>query len=324
MENKKITVLMPVYNVKLDLLDRAIKSILDQSYLNFDFLIINDGAKEDIVRRLEFWKKIDNRIIILHNLSNRGLVYTLNKGLAHCKTALVARMDADDFSYKDRLEKQVEYMEQHPDVVVLGTAAIYQETGRRLQKTSPRGYSQILSCLIFYCCICHPTVMMRRREIMEIGGYPNFQYAEDYALWVKLAFETSYRIEILDDVCLSYTRGEKSKYDDRQKKSTASIYNYIEHKLKINSLYYRTENGYDVDDEKKKEKFIEDTKTLDNISENAKLVLPLADPSMLDFCVLREKKKILKKIARKNGLLLERIFINIKYFMGAVTLKFSH
>lgn len=179
---KQLTVLMPVYNTRKEWLDEAVKSILDQTYKNFSFLIIDDGSIKETADYLDTLATKDKRITVLHNEANQGLVYTLNRGLAFATTPWIARMDADDWAFPDRLSKQMEYLNKHSGITVLGTDAIYLETGRPTRKIQPLSHTQIEACLPFYDCFVHPSVILRREDILKIGGYPNSLYAEDYAL----------------------------------------------------------------------------------------------------------------------------------------------
>ena len=118
---KKISVLMPAYNAE-KYIGEAIESILNQTYKDFEFIIINDGSidrTEDIILSYD-----DPRIIYLKNKENSGIVASLNNGLKQAKGQYVARMDADDISLPTRFEKQLQYMESNQHIFVLGTSLI--------------------------------------------------------------------------------------------------------------------------------------------------------------------------------------------------------
>ena len=114
----KITVLMSVYNTKEDYLREAIESILNQTLREFEFIIINDASNEQTINILDQYN--DDRIIRIDNEVNHGLTASLNKGLSVAKGEYIARMDADDISYPNRLELQYQYMQKHPNVAILG------------------------------------------------------------------------------------------------------------------------------------------------------------------------------------------------------------
>lgn len=151
---KQLTVLMPVYNTRKEWLDEAVKSILDQTYKNFSFLIIDDGSIKETADYLDTLATKDKRITVLHNEANQGLVYTLNRGLAFATTPWIARMDADDWAFPDRLSKQMEYLNKHSGITVLGTDAIYLETGRPTRKIQPFISYANRSVLAFLRLLC--------------------------------------------------------------------------------------------------------------------------------------------------------------------------
>ena len=116
-----VSVLMSVYNEPEEWMRVAIDSILGQTFTDFEFIIINDNPKRKLNREiLSDYAKQDKRIVILENEENIGLTKSLNKGLKVAKGKYIARMDADDISLSDRLEKQVNFMEEHPEVGVCG------------------------------------------------------------------------------------------------------------------------------------------------------------------------------------------------------------
>jgi glycosyltransferase involved in cell wall biosynthesis len=119
MKNPKVTVLMSVYNGE-KYLREAIDSILNQTFMDFEFLIINDGSTDSTVEILQSYD--DPRIKIINNVENIGLTKSLNKGLRIARGTYIARMDCDDISLPERLEKQINYLNAHPEVGVLGTA----------------------------------------------------------------------------------------------------------------------------------------------------------------------------------------------------------
>ncbi|MCP8319033.1 MAG: glycosyltransferase, partial [Candidatus Methylarchaceae archaeon HK01B] len=118
MKSPKITILMSVYNGE-KYLREAIDSILNQTFKDFEFLIINDGSTDRTVEILRSYH--DSRIKIITNEKNMGLTKSLNKGLKIARSEYVARMDADDISYPRRLEVQYEYMKKNPDVGIVGS-----------------------------------------------------------------------------------------------------------------------------------------------------------------------------------------------------------
>lgn len=224
----KLSVLLPVYNPKIDWLRQSIDSVLNQTYKEFKLILIDDGSESAVHLVLDEYRKSDSRVTVIKNETNLGLVKSLNIGLEVANSEFVARMDADDCCFPDRFELQMRYLGEHPEISVLATEAIWMDTKEKLTKDRIVSHEDILSTLPFYCCITHPTVILRRKDILNIGGYPDVLAAEDYALWTKLVFSTNLKMEILPRVCLMYRRGDNyAKYGRRQKMSAILIRRYI-------------------------------------------------------------------------------------------------
>ena len=121
MKKPRVSVLMPVYNGER-FLKVSIDSILSQTFRDFEFIIADDGSTDGSQKIIEDYKQKDTRIIALRNKHNIGTSRTLNKGLSIAKGKYIVRMDADDWSYPDRIERQCDYMQKHPKVGVSGGA----------------------------------------------------------------------------------------------------------------------------------------------------------------------------------------------------------
>ncbi len=196
----KISIIMPVYNAEA-YLNEAIDSILNQTFSDFEFIIIDDGSADrsaDIVRAYS-----DERIRFYVNEGNMGIAATLNRGLALADGEYIARMDSDDISMVMRFEKQVSFMEEHPEVAVCATGIrlFGSQSGER---TFSKSHDQLKIDLIFACCFAHPTVMMRRRVLMEEGYQyeQTFNKMEDYALWLKIS--RKHHLASIKDILLAY------------------------------------------------------------------------------------------------------------------------
>lgn len=195
----KITVLMPVYNSRKHI-DEAVNSILMQTYKDFEFLIIDDCSSDGT---LEYLKKLeDPRIRLVTHSKNMGLVYSLNEGLNLANGEYIARMDGDDISATHRFERQLLYMEQNPEVGVLGTCMTYIHNGQHIPK--PIVHEEIFCWQLFYCSLTHPTVFMRKSVLKEheVRYEPDYLHAEDYEIWNRLAEVT--RLANLPEYLFSY------------------------------------------------------------------------------------------------------------------------
>lgn len=180
---KLVSVLMPCYNSEL-YIGEAIQSILDQTYSNFELIILDDGSTDNTKSIIAGFE--DTRIIVLCEKENKGIVYQLNKGIEHSRGEYIARMDADDISLSERFQKQVDFLEDigNKKIDVLGTDANSIGTETKVIKYKNYKPKQISFLLNFYCPILHPTVMMRKELFINGLKYPSeYKYAEDLALW---------------------------------------------------------------------------------------------------------------------------------------------
>jgi glycosyltransferase involved in cell wall biosynthesis len=186
-----VSVLMPVYNASA-YVKEAIESILTQSYKDFEFLIINDGSNDASEELILSFK--DPRIRYVKNEKNLGLIHTLNKGIDLCKGDYILRMDADDISLPDRIKKQVEFMDQHPEVGVCGSDYIQFGKGREIFHQSHHAHELILGWTLFNSSVVHPALIMRSSLLKTENPYFNTEYkhAEDYELWSRLIFRCKF------------------------------------------------------------------------------------------------------------------------------------
>lgn len=194
----KITVLMPVYNGE-KFLHKAVESILSQTFEDFEFLIINDASTDN--SRDIILSYCDPRIRLIENKRNMGLTFSLNKGLKLAHGEFVARIDADDVSLPQRLEKQLRYITEYTDVGMVSCwYDVIDENGGRISTAkSVFTYEDIYYNLTFYNCLGHSTVLFNKKLVLSLGGYDEtYKKAEDYALWYKLSRVS--RIEILTEV----------------------------------------------------------------------------------------------------------------------------
>ena len=183
----KVSVIMAVHNQNL-FLEKSIKSILNQSYRKFYFLIIDDGSDKKTKKILEKYKNKDNRIKILTNKKNIGLPKSLNKAIKLVKTELIARMDADDISLKNRLKKQVNFFRKKKYLSILGSnAIIINHDGKTIKKSRMETeHKRIVKDIYYKNPIIHPSVMFKKFYFYDIGGYDNsYRKCQDYDLWIR-------------------------------------------------------------------------------------------------------------------------------------------
>ena len=200
-----ITVLLPVYRPRHDYLLSAIKSILSQPFFNFELLLIEAPSEVCITSLLS--ELNDSRLRLLRFYGPASLVDQLNMGLRESQADLIARMDGDDWSYPDRLQRQYEYLQLHPEITVLGTQISIMDS-----HDVPLGYRRypaepvaVLQALKRYNALAHPSVMYRREPVLTEGGYCYRDYPanEDYELWCRLS-QRGHQLANLKETLLRY------------------------------------------------------------------------------------------------------------------------
>jgi glycosyltransferase involved in cell wall biosynthesis len=182
----KISVIMPVYNGE-KYLSEAIQSILDQTFSDFEFIIADDGSTDGSCEIVSMFK--DERIRY-EKLPHQGLVHTLNHAIRMARGTYIARMDADDISLPERLARQVEYMDAHPDIAVCGSwATCINGNGDSVGSYDypPVESKQIKKYALIHNPFIHPSVVIRNKIIVRVGGYRTFwKHTEDYELWTRI------------------------------------------------------------------------------------------------------------------------------------------
>ena len=183
----KVSVVMSVYNGQRYLRE-AVNSILNQSFIDLEFIIIDDGSTDDTAQILREFR--DGRIVYLRNDENQGLTKSLNKGLKLARGEYIARMDADDISVPERLHRQVEYLDQYPLVGLVGvTPVCIDSAGNELGRWNVLTTNEEIQAQLAQSnCFCHGSVMFRRSCIEAVGLYDEtFVLAQDHDLWLRIA-----------------------------------------------------------------------------------------------------------------------------------------
>jgi glycosyltransferase involved in cell wall biosynthesis len=211
-----ISVIMSVYNAER-YLSAAIQSLLAQTFTDFEFIIIDDGSTDRSAAILADFAEKDSRIRI-ETHANKGLTRSLNEATALSRGEFLARMDADDIALPNRLEVQVRFMREHPDVVLLGGGyELIDGAGRLLTKIIPPVDDETLQehALSGRTPICHPLAMTRRDAVIKVGGYDeSLTVAQDLDLWLKLG-EVG-KLACVPDILLRYRQHPNSLSEKRQ------------------------------------------------------------------------------------------------------------
>lgn len=186
MSEIQVTVLMPAYNTEAYIAE-AIESVLQQTFTNFEFLIINDGSTDNTEQIIRSYN--DPRIVLV-NQKNGGVSNALNTGLSQARGKYIARFDADDICYPDRLQEQFDFMEKNTDYILIGSDVNYMDkNGEFLFFYSNIAHTpeDIVEKIRVYCPFIHSSVFYRTEVVKQLGGYDVRAHTfEDYYLWIKL------------------------------------------------------------------------------------------------------------------------------------------
>jgi glycosyltransferase involved in cell wall biosynthesis len=206
----KISILTPVFDTPAAYLAECWQSIRNQTFRQWELVLVDDGSRAaETIAEIDRIAR-DPRVVLIRLDENQGIAPALNLGLSRCRGELVARMDADDKMMPTRLQRQFDYLRVHSDVTVLGTQlqAIDWGTQQLLEPTThPEQITdeyikhQRNTSEIWF--LNHPTVMLRPREVMNLGGYPSYRVAQDLGLWLKVA-QAGLKIHNLPTVELHY------------------------------------------------------------------------------------------------------------------------
>lgn len=186
----KVSIIMGIYKMieKENLVKLAIDSILNQTYKDFEFIICDDGSNDGTYEMVKNLTKNDSRVILIKNNQNKGLAYSLNHCLSIAKGKYIARMDADDISMPDRLEKQIKFLDQHLEYAVVGCNLLFIDDrdiwGKRILAEKPTKKS-----FLFTSPFCHPAIVMRKEILDKVNNYKVEKItrrAEDYDLFMRI------------------------------------------------------------------------------------------------------------------------------------------
>lgn len=228
--NIKVSVIMSEYNTEEEILEQSIKSILEQTFKNFEFIIVNDGDSnnlKNIVNKLN-----DERITLIENKKNIGLPKSLNKAIDKSKGKYLIRMDSDDISHPKRIEKLVNFIESNPHFSVVGSSInLLTESDEKIEKISSGEITK--HDLMNKRAPVHPSVIMKTEDIRNIGGYKtdNVSRCEDFVLWSELLLN-QYKIFIIEDILLDY----RVTINDYKKRKFSTRKDEIKNRFKYYSL----------------------------------------------------------------------------------------
>ena len=187
MMNDKISVIMACYNCEKTL-EKAIDSILAQTYTNWVMICCDDGSSDNTLKILHKYKnQYPGKFVVIQNDKNRQLPYSLNHCLKYVETEFVARMDADDWSMPERFEKQLDYLKKHPEIDLVGTGVTVFDGEKKIASIIKNPIPTKES-MLKQNAFSHATIMTHKRVYDELGGYsldPTVIRVEDVDLWCR-------------------------------------------------------------------------------------------------------------------------------------------
>ena len=243
----KLSAVMALYNTPYEYLQKTIESILNQSFQDFELLIIDDCSTIEYEKFLSQFN--DSRIKYYKLEKNSGPSNARNYGIKIASGEYIAICDSDDVYEKDRFKLQVEYLNSHPNISVLGGA--YKFSNKLNKVIKPKTNVEDLKIeLLFNSPFANPIIMLRKNSLIDNNFYfpENLKFAEDYYLWIKLLF-AKYEMTNLDEVLMIYTRrsGQLSKQNtEKQKHSLEFVFKTIFENLQIDYTADDIESYYKI------------------------------------------------------------------------------
>jgi glycosyltransferase involved in cell wall biosynthesis len=224
-----VSIILPTYN-RVDVLPRAVESVLAQSFSDYELIIINDASTDGTREYLDALAKKDARVHSMHHEKNYypDISRTLNEGIARARGKYIARIDDDDFWVdKDKLRKQVAFLEKNPDCAVIGSGMVLvdpsgKEIGRYLKKETD---AEIRETALFANPFSHTTVLFRADIAQRVGGYGEWRYAEDWDFWLKMGVIGT--LHNLPEYCAAYTVSGENKSFVYLRPQTKMIFEFL-------------------------------------------------------------------------------------------------
>ena len=183
-----VSVVMSLYQASVEMVENAVSCILDQTFMDFELIIVDDKNSVSVLDLLDSLPARDSRIHVLRNAQNIGLTRSLIRAIGGARGKYIARQDGDDLSRPSRLEQQVLRLEQNNDLVLLGTwYEVRDRTGKMTRKCTPDNDAMIRKSLFLRNPFCHASTMFRKDVYHLVGGYDaRYAYAQDLDLWMRM------------------------------------------------------------------------------------------------------------------------------------------
>lgn len=216
---KTLSIILPTYNGK-DRIQKTIESVVSQSFLDWELVIIDDGSSLDPSDIIEEYQKRDSRIIFLKNDNNLGIQKTLNRGIAFSNGKYIARIDDDDIWIDDKkLEKQISFLEQNKDYVLVGSSVLVKNDEAKdvYQRKMPLTDKDIRKKILFKNCFVHSSVVFRRDAglLFFYDEDSSKKHIEDYDLWLRMGLLGKFAN--IEDFCVCFSEREGSISSQKKK-----------------------------------------------------------------------------------------------------------
>lgn len=246
MNSPAVSVILPAYNCE-KYIGKAIQSVLQQTFTDFELIVINDGSTDKTENRiLQF---ADPRIVYLQNPGNSGLIHTLNRAIELAKGNYIARMDSDDICLPERLLKQKEYLDTHRETTMVASTINFIDANGNEKGIWPLDRKTISRALIrnempFENCIAHPSIMIRGEILGKLKYNPRQVNVEDYDLWLRL-LNSGYVIDKINEPLLSYRIHDNSiTHVHLKKKNFFFKHLGMKRKFLVKEILSRRVNGF--------------------------------------------------------------------------------
>lgn len=239
-EANLVSVVIPIYNVS-QYLEEAIVSIQNQTYSNLEIICVDDCSEDDSLQILNRLAKKDNRIQIIRNKCNLGISATLNKAINNSKGEIIARMDADDISFSDRVERQISFL-KGGDFDFVGSPVLYiTEDGKEMGCSSFYTPNQLVRFLRYKSTLGHPTWMLYKSIYDELGAYREVAPAEDYDFLLR-AVNADVKIGMIEKPLVKFrTQSRNGGTALTQGLAQRKMFNYVRRLSQNRAVYSERE-----------------------------------------------------------------------------------
>ncbi len=199
----KVSVITPAYNAE-KYISEAVESILDQTFSNFEYIVLDDRSDDDTAKIVEKYSEEDERIVLIRNPRRLGISENRNEGVRRAKGKYIVWQDADDISYPDRIKKQYEFMERHPDVGILGGFLdFFDNSGTKGTRKYDEGDEALRRKIFMFSPVAQPAAIVRKDVLNQVGGYDSkYVGAEDLDMSFRIGMK--YKFANLQEPLIKY------------------------------------------------------------------------------------------------------------------------